>query len=70
MFTNDPRDWGSISGQVIPKTLKILLDTSLLYTQHFKVRMKGRQSNPEKRAAIEKGAFKSPLTRVRILTYA
>ena len=32
---------GSIPGRVIPKTLKMVLDTSLLNTQHYKVRIKG-----------------------------
>ena len=30
VFANDLRDWGSIPGQVIPKTQKMVLDTSLL----------------------------------------
>ena len=36
-----PGDLGSITGRVIPKTLKMLLDTSLLNTQHYKVRIEG-----------------------------
>ena len=32
VFANDPGDLGSIPGHVIPKTLKIVLDTSLLNT--------------------------------------
>ena len=40
-FANDPGDRGSIPGQVIPKTLKMVLDTTLLNTQHYKVRIKG-----------------------------
>ena len=39
---NGPGDQGSIPGQVIPKTLKMVLDTSLLNTQHYKVRIKGK----------------------------
>ena len=35
-------DWGSILGQVIPKTLKMVLDTSLLNFQHYKVCIKGK----------------------------
>ena len=31
-FTNGLRDLGSISGQVLPKTQKMVLDTSLLNT--------------------------------------
>ena len=41
VFANDLRDRGSIPGRVIPKTLKMVLDTSLLNTQHYKVRIKG-----------------------------
>ena len=41
-FTNDPGDLGSIPGRVIPKTLKMELDTSLLNTQQYKVRIKGK----------------------------
>ena len=33
-------DWGSIPGPVIPKTLKMVLDTSLLNIQHYKVCIK------------------------------
>ena len=34
VFTKDPGDWGSIPGQVIPKTQKMVLDAALLNTQH------------------------------------
>ena len=33
---------GSIPGRVISKTLKMVLDASLLNTQHYKVRIKGK----------------------------
>ena len=33
VFAYDPGDLGSIPGRVIPKTLKMVLDTSLLNTQ-------------------------------------
>ena len=42
VFANGPRDLGSIPGRVIPKTQKMVLDTSLLNTQHYKVRIKGK----------------------------
>ena len=42
MFANDPGDLGSIPGRVIPKTQKVVLDASLLNTQHYKVRIKGK----------------------------
>ena len=41
VFANGPGDLGSIPGRVIPKTLKIVLDTSLINTQPYKVRIKG-----------------------------
>ena len=42
VFTNDPEDLGSIRGHVMPKTLKMAQDTSLLNTQQYKVRIKGK----------------------------
>ena len=41
VFANGPGNRGSIPGRVISKTLKMVLDTSLLNTQHYKVRIKG-----------------------------
>ena len=41
-FANGLEDIGSISGRVIPKTLKMVLDTSLLSTLYYKVRIKGK----------------------------
>ena len=42
VFANGPGDLGSIPSRVIPKTLKMELDTTLLNTQHYKVRFKGK----------------------------
>ena len=42
VFANGPGDLGSMPGRVIPKTLKMELDTTLLNTQHYKVRFKGK----------------------------
>ena len=42
VFTNGQGDLGSIPGRVIPKTLKMALDTSLLNTQQYKVLIKGQ----------------------------
>ena len=42
VFANGPGDQGSISGRVIPKTLKMVLDSSLHNTQQYKVRIKGK----------------------------
>ena len=41
VLANGPGDLGSIPGRIIPKTLKMVLDTSLLNTQQYKVRIKG-----------------------------
>ena len=38
--------WGSISGRVLPKTQKMVLDAALLSTQHCKGRIKGRVEQP------------------------
>ena len=40
VFSNGLGDLGSIPGRVIPKTLKMVLDTSLLNTHHYKVCIK------------------------------
>ena len=40
LFVNDLGDLGSIPGRIIPKTLKMVLDTSLLNTLQYKVCIK------------------------------
>ena len=66
VFANGPGDLGSIPGRIIPKTLKMVLDTSLLNTQQYKVRIKGKVEQSRKRSvnvvAIEKGALWLPST--------
>ena len=42
VFANGPGDLGSIPGHVITKTLKMVLDTFLLNTHQYKVRIKGK----------------------------
>ena len=73
VFANGPVDLGSIPGHIIPKTLKMVLDTSLLNTQQYKVCIKGKVEQFRERSsaplhfgvvAIEKGAFRSPSTMV------
>ena len=44
-------DLGSIPSRVIPKTLKMVLDTSLLNTQQFKVRIKGKGEQSRERSS-------------------
>ena len=48
VFANGPGDLGSIPRRIIPKTLKMVLDTSLLNAQQYKVRIEGKWSNAEK----------------------
>ena len=43
VFINGPRDMGSIPGHDIPKTFKMVLDTSLLNT-HVRIKSKVEQS--------------------------
>ena len=42
MFINCPEDLGSITDQVIPKTHKMVLDTSVFNTRDDKVRIKNK----------------------------
>ena len=50
VFPNGPEDLGSIVGRVIPKTLKMVLDASLLDTQHYKLRIKGKVEKSRERS--------------------
>ncbi len=49
MFANGLGDLGSIPGRGIPKTLKMVLDTSLLNTQQYKVRFEGKVEQSRER---------------------
>ena len=53
VFANRPGDLGSIPGRVIPKTQKMVLDTSLHNTQQYKVHIKGKvEQSREKSSAL------------------
>ena len=53
VFANGPGDLGSIPGRVIPKTFKMVLDTSLLNSQQYKVRIKDKvEQSRERRSAL------------------
>ena len=53
VFTNGLGGLGSILGQVIPKTQKLVLDATLLNTQHYKVRIKGKgEQSRERNSAL------------------
>ena len=74
VFTNGPGDRGSIPGRVILNTQKMVFDASLLNTQHYKVRIKGKEGAIQGKRlrptlnlgilAHEKGAFGLPSTAV------
>ena len=51
VFANGPGDRGSIPGQVIPKTKKMVLDAALLNIQHYKVRIKGKVEQSRERSS-------------------
>ena len=42
VFTNGLWDLGSIPGQVVSKSQKMVLDAVLLSSQHYKVKIKGK----------------------------
>ena len=74
VFANGPRDQGSIPGQAIPKTIKVVLGAALLNTWHYKVQIKGKVEESREWSstlprhlgvvAIEKRAFGLPSTNV------
>ena len=51
VFANSPGDLGSIPGRVIPTTLKMVLDTSLLNTQKYKVSIKDKVEPSRERSS-------------------
>ena len=51
VFANGPWDLGSILGRVIPKTQKMVLDATLLDTQHYKVRIKAKVEQSRQRSS-------------------
>ena len=50
VFANGPGNLGSVPGRVKPKTLKMVLDTSLLNTQQYKV-SKGKVDQSRERSS-------------------
>ena len=51
VFANGPGDMGSIPGRVLPKTLKMVLDASLLNTQQYNVHIKGKVEQSRERSS-------------------
>ena len=59
-------------GRVIPKTQKMVLDSSLLNTRHYKVRINGKMEQFRERSSalpFEKGTYGSPSTTVANFTF-
>ena len=52
VFANGSGNLGSIPDRVIPKTLRMVLDASLLNTQQYKVCIKGRVDQSRERSSI------------------
>ena len=52
VFANGLGDLSLIPGCVIPKTLKMVLDTSLFNTQQYKVRIEGKVEQSRERSSI------------------
>ena len=50
VFVNGPGGLDSIPGRVIPKTLKMVLDISLLNTPQYEVRIKGKVEQSRERS--------------------
>ena len=51
VFANGPGDLGSIPGRALPKTLKMVLDTFSLNTQHYMISIKGKVQQPQERSS-------------------
>ena len=51
VFAYGPGDQCSIPGHLIPKTLKMVLDTTLLNTQQYKVLIKGKVEQSRERSS-------------------
>ena len=51
VFANCPGDLSSIPGHIIPKTLKMVLDTSLLNTQQYMIHIEGKVEQSRERSS-------------------
>ena len=49
VFLNGPGDLGSVPDRALPKTFKMLLDTSLLNTRQYKVCIEGKVGQSRER---------------------
>ena len=51
VFANGLGDWGSVLGQVILKTQLVILNTSLLNSQLYKIYIKGKVEQSRERSS-------------------
>ena len=51
VFADGPGELGSIPGRILPKTLKIVLDTSLRNRQQYKVGIEGKVEQSRERSS-------------------
>ena len=51
VVASGPGDLGSVPGRVIPKTQKMVFDATLLNTQHYKERIKGKEGQSRERSS-------------------
>ena len=51
LFANGLGDQGSVPGQVISETQKMVLDADLLNTQHYKIRIKDKVEQSRERSS-------------------
>ena len=51
VFVNGPGDLSSITGRVITKTQKMILDATLLNTEHYEVWIKGKVEESRERSS-------------------
>ena len=51
VFANGPGDLGSIPRRIIPKTLKMVLDTSLLNTLEYELRIDDKVEQSKERSS-------------------
>ena len=52
VFANGPGDLSSIPGRVTPKTQKMIVDASLVKTQYYKARIKGKVEQSKEKSSF------------------
>ena len=51
MFANGPENWDLIPVRVLPKTQRKVLDAALLNTQHYNVKIEGKDEQSRERSS-------------------